>query len=269
MRELRPKSLIAVIALKALPGSPLYSGNDQEIIDSALEDLDKYTKAGVDSIKLENDFDVPYIQPPLPKDAIELTIKIANEVRKRFDGPVGIQMLEAANELSMEIAAKTDLDYIRVEGFVYGHVGPAGLIEPCAGKVLRLRKTLGGEHIKVFADVKKKHAAHSITSDLDITDEVRQAELFMADGIIVTSKFTGDEPDTEDLIRVKKVTKLPVLIGSGMTAENIGKYFGLADYFIVGSTFRKEGKFLEEMDLSRLEKFMTEFNMLKQKDLVN
>jgi hypothetical protein len=31
--------------------------------------------------------------------------RIAREVRKRFKGPIGIQMLEAANETALEIAA--------------------------------------------------------------------------------------------------------------------------------------------------------------------
>lgn len=263
MNDLPPKSLIAVIALPALPGSPLYSGSNQQVIGRALKDLDAYMKVGVDSVFIENDFDVPYIKPPLPKEAIELVTIIAKEIRKRFNGPIGVQMLEAANETSLEIAAKAKLDYIRVEGYVFGHFGPAGLVEGCSGQLQRLRKQLGCEHIKIFADVKKKHSAHALTSDLDITDEVRQAELFLADGIIVTSKFTGTEPDTEEIAKVKHVTKLPILIGSGMTPENIGKYFDLADYFIVGSTFRKNGKFLAEMEQDRLEKFVNVFLKLQ------
>ena len=265
MREIKPKSLIAVIALRALPGAPLYDGNDQLIIDQALDDLGKYMKVGVDAIKIENDFDVPYIQPPLPKEAVELTIKIAKDIRSRFDGPLGIQMLEAANELSLEIANEAKLDFIRVEAFVYGHVGPDGIIEPCAGKIMRLRKQLGCEDIKIYADVKKKHTSHSPAADLDIGDEIMQAELFLVDGVIVTSKFTGFEPETNDLIKARKATKLPILIGSGMTAENIGEYFDLADYFIVGSTLRKDGKFLAETDMSRLEEFVSRFNEIKQK----
>jgi predicted TIM-barrel enzyme len=48
--------------------------------------------------------------------------EICIEARKRFYGPIGIQMLEAANLTSLEIAAGADLDYIRVEAFVFAHV---------------------------------------------------------------------------------------------------------------------------------------------------
>ncbi|HEX6036252.1 MAG TPA: BtpA/SgcQ family protein, partial [Anaerolineales bacterium] len=235
MRTLPPKFLAAMIAVLPLPGSPLYDGDDQRVIDQALSDLEHYKKAGVDSILLENDHDLPYIRPPLDENGIALMTRIAKEVRARFDGPVGVQMLEAANITSLEIAVEADLDYIRVEAFVFAHVGGSGVINGSAGKILRRRKELKAEHIKVFADVKKKHGSHSLTIDLDIKDEIMQAEFFLADGVIVTSQFTGINPDKNDLVKAKSVTKLPVLIGSGMTPENIQEYMALADGFIVGS----------------------------------
>jgi predicted TIM-barrel enzyme len=50
-----------------------------------------------------------------------------------------------------------------------------------------------------------------------------------------------------------------VLIGSGMTAENIPDYLPLADGFIVGSYFRRDGKFLEKLEAGRLDQFMQVF----------
>ena len=258
-RTLPPKFLAAMIAVLPLPGSPRYDGDDQRVIDQAITDLEAYKRAGVDSILFENDHDLPYIQPPLDERGIALMTKIVKEAREQFNGPIGIQMLEAANITSLEIAAEADLDYIRVEAFVFAHVGGSGVINGSAGKILRRRKELGAEHIKVFADVKKKHGSHSLTIDLDIKDEIMQAEFFLADGIIVTSQFTGMNPDKNDLIKAKGVTKLPVLIGSGMTAENIAEYVPLADGFIVGSYFRKDGKFLERLEPKRLDKFMRGF----------
>ena len=258
-RMLPEKFLAAMIAVLPLPGSPLYDGDDQKVMDQALADLDLYKQAGVDSIILENDHDLPYVQPPLDEKGIALMTKICSEARKKFNGPMGIQMLEAANITSLEIAAEADLDFIRVEAFVFAHVGGSGIINGSAGKILRRRKQLNVEHIKVFADVKKKHGSHSLTIDLDIKDEIMQAEFFLVDGVIVTSQFTGVNPDKNDLIKAKQATKLPVLIGSGMNVENIADYLPLADGFIVGSCFRKDGKFLEKLEPGRLNQFMETF----------
>jgi membrane complex biogenesis BtpA family protein len=263
-RKLPPKFLAAMVAVMPLPGSPLYDGDDQKVLDQALADVEVYRKADVDSIVFENDHDLPYIQPPLDEKGIALMTKIVKEARSRFEKPIGIQMLEAANITSLEIAAEADLDYIRVEAFVFAHVGGSGVINGSAGKILRRRKELGAEHIKVFADVKKKHGSHSLTIDLDIRDEIMQAEFFMADGVIVTSQFTGLNPDKDDLFKAKRATKLPVLIGSGMTPENIHEYLPLADGFIVGSCFRKDGKFLETLEPERLATFMNTFRSARE-----
>jgi membrane complex biogenesis BtpA family protein len=252
-----------MIAVRALPGSPRYDADDQRIISQAIDDLEKYQAAGVDSVILENDHDLPYIQPPICEEAMHVMTMLAREARKRFDKPIGIQILEAANEQALEIACQAGLDYVRVEGYCFAHVGGAGIIQSSAGKLLRLRKALGCEHIKVFADVKKKHCAHALTADLDLSDVIKQSEFFMADGIIITGQFTGVEPAVQDLDQARQATKLPVVIGSGMTLSNIKSFFSLADGFIVGSTFRRNGYFLEELDSERLAEFLSVFQRLR------
>src|SRR3954469_14344594 len=109
MRTLPPKFVGAMIAVMPLPGSPRYGGNDELIVAQALSDLGHYTIAAVDAIVLENSHDLPYIKPPLSEAAVALMKRIAREVRSRFEGPIGIQMLEAANETALEIAHRADL----------------------------------------------------------------------------------------------------------------------------------------------------------------
>lgn len=264
MRSLPDKFLAAMIAVLPLPGAPRYAGDDDQIVAQALSDLRHYLEAGVDAIVLENSHDLPYVKAPLPPRAVELMKRAAQEVRKGFDGPIGIQMLEAANETALEIAHAAGLDFLRVEGYVFAHVGGAGLIEGCAGKLLRQRKELGCEHVKIFGDVKKKHCSHALTSDLDILDEIKQAEFFLVDGVIVTGARTTEPPAAAELRRVKKHARVPVIIGSGMTPENIKRYFPLADGFIVGSTFREAGQFLGSLERKRLDAFMKVFRSLRQ-----
>jgi len=263
VRTIRPKFLAAMIALRPLPGSPLYDGNERQILTQALSDLEHYRAAGVDGVVLENSHDLPYVRPPLPLKALRLVQKIAREIRSRFDGPIGIQMLEAANETALEIAHAADLDFVRVEGYVFAHVGGAGIIEGCAGKLQRLRKHLGCEHTKLLGDVKKKHCSHALTGDLDIVDVVKQSEFFLVDGVIVTGARTTEPPDLKELRRVKAAARTPVWIGSGLTRTNLPRYFPLADGFIVGSVFRQNGDFLGNLDPVRLQRFMNAFRKLR------
>jgi membrane complex biogenesis BtpA family protein len=261
-RPFSDKWLGAMIAVDALPGAPSCRGDVDAIVRHAIDDLAVFMRRGIDAIVLENSFDLPYIKPPLPTAAIEVMHRVAAAVRQRFDGLVGIQMLEAANETALDIAAGADLDFVRVEGYVFAHIGGAGLIEGCAGQLHRQRVDLQHQHIKLFGDIKKKHCAHALTGDLDIMDIARQSEFFLADGIIVTGSRTGEAPDCEELARVKTAVELPIIIGSGMTAENIETYFSLADGFIVGSTFRCGGNFMAPVESGRVDKFMERWNAL-------
>ena len=49
------------------------------------------------------------------------------------------------------------LDYIRAEGYVFSHVADEGLMNACAGPLLRYRKHIGADNVKIFTDIKKKH----------------------------------------------------------------------------------------------------------------
>ena len=47
--------------------------------------------------------------------------------------------------------------FLTPEGFVFSHVADEGFIDGCAGPLLRYRKNIGADHVKVFVDIKKKH----------------------------------------------------------------------------------------------------------------
>jgi len=46
---------------------------------------------------------------------------------------------------------------MRAEGFVFSHVADEGLLNACAGDLLRYRRQIGAEHVQIFTDIKKKH----------------------------------------------------------------------------------------------------------------
>ena len=50
-----------------------------------------------------------------------------------------------------------DLQFIRAEGFVFAHVADEGLMNACAGELMRYRKQIEAENVLVFTDIKKKH----------------------------------------------------------------------------------------------------------------
>lgn len=107
---------------------------------------------------------------------------IGSEVRHASGLPLGVQILAGANLAAMAVAHACGASFVRVEGFVFAHVADEELIESSAGELLRYRRAIGADAVRVFADIKKKHSAHAITADVDLAETARAAEFFQADG---------------------------------------------------------------------------------------
>lgn len=250
------KSAIAMIHVEALPGTPQYQGNMNNIISAAIDEAEIYKNSGVDAIMIENMHDVPYLNNNSGPEITAAMAIVAYEIKMKTNLPVGIQILAAANKEALAVAHTASLDFIRAEGFVFAHVADEGIIESNAGELLRYRKHIGAENVLIFTDIKKKHSSHSITSDISIVETAKTAQLFLSDGLIITGKSTGVEADINELSQVRGNTNLPILIGSGITYENIASYFNLADAFIVGSHFKIDGNWVNKVDERRVKKFM-------------
>ncbi len=250
------KLVIGMIHLDALPGTPKYKGNVREIIKKALDEAEIYSEAGVDSVMIENMHDVPYLKKYAGPETVSLMSIIGYEIKNKTNMPAGIQILAGANKEAIAAAHAAGLDFVRVEGFVFAHTADEGIMESDAGELLRYRKMIGAENISVLTDIKKKHSSHTITSDVNIIETAKAAEFFLSDGIIITGKSTSEETDLSELKAVKPEINIPVLIGSGITLENIEKYYHSADGFIVGSYFKKDGYWKNGVDKERVAKFM-------------
>ncbi len=258
------KTVIGMIHAPALPGTPMNTHSVDEICDYCVNEAKIYLECGVDALMIENMHDVPYLNSHVGPEIIATMTVLCREVKKMAGKKeVGIQILAAANKEALAVALASNLDFIRVEGFVFGHVADEGYIDGCAGELLRYRKHIGADHIKIFTDIKKKHSSHSITADVSIAETALAAAFFLSDGVIVTGSHTGAEPDVKEVMQVQNATKLPVIIGSGITHKNIATYFPIAEAFIVGSYFKKDGYWANPLDPERIKCLMESINQLK------
>ncbi len=257
------KSVIGMVHVQALPGTPNYHLSIKNIIELAVKEAVLYEECGLDAIMLENMHDVPYLNRTVGAEVTASMTAIADAVRKSVHMPVGIQILAAANQEALAVALAADLAFVRAEGFVFGHVADEGYIDSCAGKLLRYRKSIGAEHIAIFADIKKKHSANSITADVSIGETASAAEFFLSDGLIITGTATGKAVNINDLTDVRKHSHLPILIGSGITADNIRDYWQYADAFIIGSYFKEQGCWSNAISLERCTALMNSVKALR------
>ncbi len=134
-----------------------------DIIRVAEQEAGEYRDGGVDGIIIENMHDAPYLKGTVGPEIVASMTAVSAVVRAIApDIPIGIQILAGANREALAVAQAAALDFVRVEGYVFGHLADEGMIESCAGDLLRYRRAIGAEHIQVWADVKKKHSAHAL-----------------------------------------------------------------------------------------------------------
>jgi len=254
-----PRALIGVVHTQALPGTP---GADRAIdrtIETAVAEANVYAAAGFHGVLIENTHDRPYLKGTVGPEIVAALAVIGREVRNATSLPLGVQVLAGANHCALAVALACGASFVRVEGFVFAHVADEGIIESSAASLLRYRRAIGADRIRVFADIKKKHAAHAITADVSLAETAKAAEFFLVDGVIVSGTATGAPTEPGDVESVARAVGVPTLVGSGVTIDNLHDYAS-ADALIVGSSIKQGGVWSGAIDAARARALAAVFN---------
>jgi hypothetical protein len=247
------RALVGMVHLGALPGTPRAEAGVDQIVSRAVAEARLLVDNGFDALLLENMHDLPYLMRTVGPEIVASMTASAIAVRSAVDVPIGIQVLAGANREALAVAQAAGCGFIRAEGFVFASVADEGLLETAdAGPLLRYRRSIGADDIAVLADVKKKHSAHAITADVDLAETVHAAEFCGADGVIITGTATGKPVARDDLARCRAATDLPVVVGSGASPETLGQLLQTADAVIVGSWYKRDGRWANAPDPARV-----------------
>ncbi len=239
------KVVIGVIHLLPLPGSPGYTCFD-DVVEKAVRDAVALDMGGVDAVLVENFGDSPFLRE-VGKEIVACMTAVAVEVKNSVSAAIGINVLRNDPIAALAIAKAVGADFIRVNQLYFTSVSPEGLLEGRAGEVLRYKRQIGCRAM-IFADISVKHAVHFAS----VEDYVLNAERSWADALIVTGAATGKAVSLDVLRTVKRATRMPVLAGSGVNAENAEIILKHCDGIIVGSYFKRRG----EIDVDRVRKIV-------------
>ena len=251
-------ALIGCVHVPALPGADGYGFDMGQVVKTSLSDARIYRDSGVDALIIENMHDVPYLNGHVAPETVAAMTVVAQAIAAEVKLPLGVQLLAAANIEALAVAVALGLDFIRVEGFVFAHIGDEGLHNANAPDLVRRRAALRGpnaahNNVRIFADIKKKHSSHAITADIDLAETAHTAEFFKADGVIVTGMRTASAPLPQEVDEVTRAVSIPTMVGSGVTAQNVGLFSKSAAGLIVGSYAKVDGYWGNACDPERLE----------------
>ena len=256
------KPLVGVIHVGALPGTPRARVSVDELTETAVREAAVYRAGGVDALMIENMHDVPYLRGKVGPEVVAAMAVVGRAVKSESKLPVGVQILAGANVEAIAVAHAAGLDYVRVEAYTFAHVADEGIIESSAASLLRFRRKIGAEGVRVWADVKKKHASHAITADVSLGETAAAVEFMLGDAVIVSGNATGEPPRASDVREAKSHCRLPVRLGSGVTPENVSEFYREADGFIVGSYFKEGGLWSNTVERARVERLADELRRL-------
>lgn len=255
----RPKVIIGVVHCLAFPGAPAYTNMPiQKIIDRALSDAESYLQGGVHGLIIENHGDIPFAKPnDIGPETSAMMAVITDNIRQRFDVPLGINVLANAAIPALATAISGQANFIRVNEWANAYIANEGFVEGAAAKALRYRNHLRAENIRVFADSHVKHGSHAIVADRSIEEQTRDVEFFSADAIIATGQRTGNAATVSEIEEIRSATSLPLLVGSGVTPENVNDILKRTQGVIVASSLKQDGVWWNPVELSRVKHFMS------------
>jgi hypothetical protein len=259
------KPVIGMVHLLPLPGSPLYAaGGMNRVFERAQQDAVMLEDAGVDGLQVENIWDLPYLKPASigPETVAGLAAAAGFLVRK-VGIPVGINCHINGVCQALAVAVGVGAKWVRAFELANAYVSNSGIIEAAGPEALRYRASLKADDIMIFGDFHVKHGSHYILSDRSLTEQARDVENSGGDAVIVTGSKTGSAPLAEDIKDIQETVRIPVLVGSGLSIDNMDELFPTSDGAIVGSFFKKEGDWRNPVDLKRASDFMKKIRLIR------
>lgn len=250
----RPKPVIAMAHLPALPGTPRYdqAGGMSALVERVARDVAQLVAGGVDAVMFCNEDDRPYMF----KAAIEQVAAMARVVTECAprEIPFGVDFLWDP-VAAMAVAHATGAAFIR-EVLTGVYESDMGVWAPSAGEAMRLQRNLGAGGVKVFYNIVPEFA--STLGTRSIAHRAKSAVVSsLADAILISGPMAGEEPPLHVFEEVKaSIPTTPLFVNTGAREDNVAQFLQVADGVIVGSSLKEEGYTWNRVDPERVKRFM-------------
>lgn len=245
-------ALFGVVHLLPLPGSPRFpAGNLNHIITRAVADARAYQHGGATALFIENFGDVPFTKNAVSPITIAGMAVVGRAVRDAVRLPIGFNVLRNDAQTALALCAACGGDFIRVNVHSGAMLTDQGLIEGDAYHTLRTRQHLA-PHVRIFADVHVKHAVPlgAVSLEQSARDTFHRG---CADALIISGHGTGQPTELADVQCVRRACpRAKILLGSGVTADNVARFRPWIDGVIVGTSLKRGGLVANPVDSRRV-----------------
>lgn len=228
------KELIGMIHLPPSLGFKGHPGLGY-CIKKSIKDLKTLEKAGFDAVLIENDDDKPSTEFANPAQIANFAI-VAYELSKLIKIPMGIEVMLNDWRASIDIAKLVGAHFVRIDVFVDHVTSKWGEIKPDTKEIIAYKNKIYPELV-LLTDIQVKHK--KMLENKTLLESAKQAIDSGSNGIILSGDLTGHETPIDDIVKVKnKNPDFPVIIGSGLSSDNILDQLSVADAAIVGTSIK-------------------------------
>jgi membrane complex biogenesis BtpA family protein len=248
-----PKPALAMVQLHSLPGSYRYAGEPMSsIIDAALSETAILAEAGFDGIQLQNMGDNPSTRHVGPETVAYMTAA-ALAIGQAFPALSLSILVNWDAEAAIAVADASGADFVRIEHTFTGvSVTSWGFSEACCYEASRFQRRIGAI-APIFADVYEPHAVPLAPLPIEVA---AHATVFEggAEGLFITG---GDFAESRQWLAAvrNRLPNIPLFLGGGATADNVGEALALADGVVV-ATWIKHGDMRNPVDPELARRFM-------------
>ena len=250
------RTVIGMVHLIPLPGSPRWAGSMRDVLAAALVDAGALIDGGAEALLVENFGDAPFTPGRVEPATVAAMSVVAAEVRREFPGTrLGLNVLKNDARAALGVAAAVGAEFIRVNVHSAALLANQAVVQSAAYATLRDPRLLGVD-VAILADVGGKHAVPlaPVETEQMARDLVHRG---LADALVVSGAATGQATPLGEVKRVRSaVPDVPLLIGSGVTAETAAELLSVADGLIVGTSVKRDGDVRQPVDRARVEKLV-------------
>mgnify|MGYP000870969507 FL=1 len=256
------KPIIAMCHFSPLPGDPAFDkeGGMKKVVEWARKDLLALQNGGVDAVMFSNEFSLPYMTK-VDTVTVAAMARVIGELMPDIKIPFGVNVLWDPTA-TLDLAAATGAKFVR-EIFTGVYASDFGLWDTNCGATVRHQHAIGAEKVRLLFNIVPEAAKY--LADRDIVD-IAKSTVFNArpDALCVSGLTAGIETDVQILKRVKEVVPDTVVFANtGVKLENVEEQLKFADGAIVGTTFKRDGRFENHVDEGRVKAFMDKVKAIR------
>lgn len=250
------KPVVGMCHLPALPGDPGYdaAGGMAKVLAHGRREIAALQEGGIDGILISNEFSLPYLTATEPITAVAMA-RVIGELRSQIHVPFGVNVLWDG-VASIDLAVSTGASFVR-EVFTGVYASDFGMWNTDVGRAARHRAKVGASGVRLLYNIVPEAASYLAERDLA---QMTRSTVFngVPDGLCVSGLTAGSATDTSTLKVVKEnAGDVPVFVNTGVRPDTIAESLQYADAAIVGTWFKRDGVFANDVEPARVAELMS------------